>query len=235
MGAGVQWRGEFDAFDPTGYAAGDVVQYIGKAWIATETVKKICLAWSATPFIHCVSYSALWSIPDSPSGGVWQLFASGGVGPEGPQGPQGPAGPQGPKGDTGAQGLTGATGPQGPAGPSGSGISGVIGSNGTIDQGSGFSVTMSTNPVGYGASSVWYITFTPSLPNDVVCTASPSGGYINYLTFCSVRGSGKTGATIACVEWPLSGTNIVPGLPNYRLVYANPIVPGASSVNFVCR
>jgi hypothetical protein len=112
MGAGAHWRGPFD---PAGaaYVLADVVQYQGQSWIASAAIPSQCDLYIRG---FCASFS--WVAPGTTAGAAWQLFASGGVGPQGAQGIQGPAGPTGP------QGIQGPSGPQGVKGDPGS-IAGI--------------------------------------------------------------------------------------------------------------
>jgi hypothetical protein len=193
MGAGVVWRGPFDPLDQTGYVTGDVVQYNGKAWVASNNVAKLCLHWgthsvSFPPYtmLYCTEYSTNWPSPETEDGAVWQLFASGGVGP---QGPIGLTGPQGPKGDTGSQGVQGVQGPIGPQGPAGNAaiIAGHINLDGTIAAGSGFTSQLShtsdnypyysvTLPYGYDVCTANNRVIGPSI------TVSMNTSSLNYTT-----------------------------------------------------
>jgi len=172
IGAGVVWRGPFDQADPTGYNSGDVVQYNGKAWIASEIITKPCVEWGIrqVPFPpyqipYCMAYSNYWPTPETEAGYAWQLFAQGGVGP---QGPVGATGPRGATGATGATGPVGPVGPVGPQGPAGSAavIGGHINSDGTIATGSGFTSQLTYTPENYP----YYSITLPAGYN--VCTAN---------------------------------------------------------------
>jgi hypothetical protein len=88
-----------------------MIQFDGKAWLATADIRKECLAYSIInigghPFPKCTSFASNWSIPGTVEGSAWEIFASGGVGP------QGPAGLQGTKGDKDDQGIQGVQGPK---------------------------------------------------------------------------------------------------------------------------
>jgi hypothetical protein len=78
------------------YAANNLVQYQGSAYIALQATS---------------------GAEDPTDAAFWALFAARGA--DGPAGAQGPTGPEGPVGATGATGATGPTGPQGPVGPEG--------------------------------------------------------------------------------------------------------------------
>jgi hypothetical protein len=112
-GPGFRWRGAFDPLGPA-YTANDVVQNGGKSWAAASAVPKECVVYSLNG--TCYEYGPDWAAPETPQGTAWQLFASGGVGPQGPQGPQGSPGLPGPPG---LAGPAGPAGPQGPPGPTG--------------------------------------------------------------------------------------------------------------------
>jgi hypothetical protein len=88
--------------------------------------------------------------PTGPTGDPGATGATGDTGPTGATGPTGPTGDPGATGATGDTGPTGATGPKGdsgatgPMGPAGSGvktIAGEMNTDGSIIEGSGFSVT----------------------------------------------------------------------------------------------
>jgi hypothetical protein len=112
-GSGFRWRGAFDPVGPA-YAANDVVQSGGKSWAAASAIAKECVIFNLTG--TCFEYGPNWVAPGTPDGSAWQLFASGGVGPQGPEGPRGFQGPPGLGGPTGPQGPAGPQGPQGPPG-----------------------------------------------------------------------------------------------------------------------
>lgn len=175
MGAGVVWRGPFDPNDSTGYAAGDVVQHGGKAWIASAAVAKHCLNYTQqwVPQLQrfvmvCTSYSTEWPAPETAEGAVWNLFASGGVGPQGPIGLTGPPGPKGDTGDRGPQGIQGPAGAQGPQGIPGSNtFKGRVDASGTILSGSQYTVS-------HSEAGKYSITLPET---NYVCTVSSSGAY----------------------------------------------------------
>jgi hypothetical protein len=211
MGAGAVWRGPFDPLDQTGYATGNVVQYNGKAWIASDNVAKTCLSWGFrtlpippyTRIPFCEQYSTTWPSPETEEGAVWQLFASGGVGPTGPAGPQGTKGDKGDQGIQGTQGIQGPVGPQGPAGNAAI-IGGNIKSDGTIGKGSGFTSRLSISPDNYPYYSI-------TLPYGYdICTASLStvGPHIS-LSF-SVGSPNNTYLTINLLQLNRDGTLWVP-------------------------
>ena len=110
MGAGAHWRGPFVNDLAGGYAAADVVQYNGQAWIASAAIPSVCLTIKRG---ECVDLTTHWASPGTSEGAAWQLFASGGVGPAGPQGVQGPVGATGPQGPQGVPGPQGTQGPPG--------------------------------------------------------------------------------------------------------------------------
>ena len=176
-GAGtvLTWRGTFDPLDATGYAANDMIQYAGNAWIAASAIYKECLAYSTIyfnghPILRCTSYAANWVIPGSPEGAAWNVFATGGVGPQGPAGPQGAKGDTGAQGTQGLQGLQGIQGQTGPQGPAGNAaiIGGHINSDGTIAAGSGFTSTIYYSPA--PAYNPYYSITLPAGYN--ICTAN---------------------------------------------------------------
>ena len=112
-GPGFRWRGAFDPLGPA-YTANDVVQNGGKSWAAASAIPKECVIYNLNG--TCYEYGPDWAAPETPQGTAWQLFASGGVGPQGPQGSQGSPGLPGPPG---LAGPAGPAGPQGPPGPTG--------------------------------------------------------------------------------------------------------------------
>ena len=104
-------------------------------------------------------------------------------GPPGPPGEPGPPGPAGPAGPPGPQGEPGPAGPQGPPGTA-AGIQrvvyGAVDANGSIIQGSGYTVDApSVGTCSYGAGAIpctfYFIRFVQMFDNVPVCTATIAG------------------------------------------------------------
>jgi len=93
------------------YQVGDVVTYLGTAWVAIQANQ------GKQPNIFSTTSVSPTAAVQAAVVAYWQVFAARGA--AGPAGPAGPRGPVGAQGATGAKGPTGAQGNAGPVGPQG--------------------------------------------------------------------------------------------------------------------
>jgi hypothetical protein len=129
----------------------------------------------------------------------------------GPPGPPGPPGEQGPPGQTGPQGEQGPMGPAGPQGPAGTAagiqkvVYGAVDANGSILQGSGYTVvvppTVRTCSYGSGPEipcTDFFIQFDPSFGSiPPVCTATLAGAQSFSSQAVSIVITGTSGSEVS--------------------------------------